>query len=68
MTNSLQWKPTPLLLRALLGLLGVGCIGIGGVLLARFPFARPMRVGAVITIAVGVAATMRALRGEPQRR
>jgi uncharacterized membrane protein YgaE (UPF0421/DUF939 family) len=62
MTNSLQWKPTPLLLRLLLALLGVGFAAIGVVLFVRFPFARATRVGALVTIVVGVAGVVRAFR------
>lgn len=68
MTNSLQWKPTPWLLRLLLALLGVGFAGIGVVIFVRFPFARSARVGAVITIVVGLAGIARALRGDAEMR
>ena len=64
MTNSLQWKPTPLLLRLLLALLGVGFTGIGVVIVVRFPFARGACVGALITIAVGLAGILRAVRND----
>lgn len=62
MTNSLQWKPTPLHLRLLLALLGVGFAVIGVAIFVRFPFARATRIGALVTIAVGFAAIVRSLR------
>ena len=62
MTNSLQWKPTALHLRLLLGLLGVGFAAIGMVIFARFPFWRAMRVGALVTIGVGVVGVVLAIR------
>ena len=68
MTNSLQWKPTPWLLRLLLALLGVGFTGIGAVIFVRFPFARSARVAAVITIVVGLAGIARALRSDAEMR
>jgi hypothetical protein len=64
MTNSLEWKPNPALLRLLLALLGVGFMGIGAAILIRFPFLRAARTGAVVTIVVGLAAVVRAARGE----
>lgn len=64
MTNSLQWKPTALHLRLLLGVLGVGFTAIGMVIFARFPFWRAMRVGALVTIGVGVAGLVLALRDQ----
>lgn len=64
MTNSLGWKPTPPLLRLLLALLGVGFVGIGAAILIRFPFLRAARTGAVVTLVVGLAAVIRAARGE----
>jgi len=67
MTNSLEWKPTPPLLRLLLALLGVGFVGIGAAILIRFPFMRSARTGAVAAIAVGLVAVVRATRGDPPR-
>jgi hypothetical protein len=64
----LQWKPTPQLLRLLLALLGVGFIGIGAALLIRFPLLRAARTGAVVTLVVGLAAVVRAARGDPVSR
>ena len=63
-TNSLEWKPNPPLLRLLLALLGVGFMGIGAAILIRFPLLRAARTGAVVTIVVGLAAVVRAARGE----
>ena len=64
MTNSLEWKPTPQLLRLLLALLGVGFIGIGAAILIRFPFLRAARTGAVVTLVIGLGAVLRAVRGD----
>jgi len=68
MTNSLEWKPTPRLLRLLLALLGVGFMGIGASILIRFPEWRAARTGAVVTIVVGLGAAVRAARGDSTRR
>jgi uncharacterized membrane protein YgaE (UPF0421/DUF939 family) len=67
MTNSLQWKPTPFLLRFMLALLGFGFAAIGVVIFVRFPFARSARVGAVVTIAVGLAGLVRAVRDNAKK-
>ncbi|HEV8233336.1 MAG TPA: hypothetical protein VGP84_02020 [Gemmatimonadaceae bacterium] len=64
MTNSLEWKPTPPLMRLLLALLGVGFMGIGAAILIRFPFLRAARTGAVVTLVLGLAAVVRAARGD----
>jgi len=64
MTNSLEWKPTPPLLRLLLALIGVGFMGIGAAILVRFPFLRTARTGAVVTLVLGLAAVVRAARGD----
>lgn len=64
MTNSLEWKPTPPLMRLLLALLGVGFIGIGAAILIRFPFLRAARTGAIVTLVLGLAAVVRAARGD----
>ena len=68
MTNSLEWKPTPRLMRMLLALIGVGFMGIGTAILIRFPFMRAARTGALVTIVVGLAGVVRAVRGDPVRR
>ena len=65
MTNSLEWKPNPPHLRLLLALLGVGFMGIGAVILIRFPFLRAARTGAVVILVLGLAAIVRAVRGDP---
>jgi hypothetical protein len=67
-TNSLEWKPTPRLMRLLLALVGVGFMGIGTAILFRFPFMRAARTGAVVTIVVGLAGVVRAVRGDPVHR
>jgi len=64
MTNSLEWKPTPQLLRLLLAVLGVWFMGIGAAILVRFPLLRAARTGAVVTIVVGLGAVVRAARGD----
>lgn len=64
MTNSLEWKPTPPLMRLLLALLGVGFMGIGAAILIRFPFLRAARTGAIVTLVLGLAAVVRAARGD----
>ena len=68
MTNSLEWKPTPRLMRLLLALVGVWFMWIGTAILIRFPFMRAARTGAVVTIVVGLAGVVRAVRGDPVHR
>jgi len=55
-------------MRLLLGLIGVGFMGIGTAILIRFPFMRAARTGALVTIVVGLAGVVRAVRGDPVRR
>ena len=51
----------------LLALLGVGFMGIGAAMLIRFPQLRAARTGAVVTLAVGLGAVVRAARGDSAR-
>jgi hypothetical protein len=51
-------------MRLLLALLGIGFMGIGAAILIRFPFLRAARTGAVVTLVLGLAAVVRAARGD----
>jgi hypothetical protein len=51
-------------MRLLLAVLGIGFMGIGAAILIRFPFLRAARTGAVVTLVLGLAAVVRAARGD----